>query len=166
MNLRGSYSNTIARPSFKEASIAQIYDAITDRTFIGNINLLHTDITNYDLRLESFWASGQMFSLSGFRKSFVNPIEIVAFSSSAPNDLQPRNVGNADVIGVEFEFRTNFGFISDNLKPLSTGANFTFVQSEVEIDKSAKGEFESRKAAGREGKQLMKHVKCKARLHI
>ena len=33
MNLRASFSQTLARPSFKEASIAQIYDAISDIDF-------------------------------------------------------------------------------------------------------------------------------------
>ena len=37
MNLRGSFSRTLARPTFKEKSIAQIEDRITGRTFIGNI---------------------------------------------------------------------------------------------------------------------------------
>ena len=36
-NLRSSYSRTTARPSFKEASVAQIFDPITSRLFIGNI---------------------------------------------------------------------------------------------------------------------------------
>ncbi|MDP6909709.1 MAG: TonB-dependent receptor, partial [Flavobacteriales bacterium] len=39
MNLRLAYGRTVARPSFKEKSIASIYDPITKRTFIGNIDL-------------------------------------------------------------------------------------------------------------------------------
>src|SRR5690606_20767080 len=35
-NLRFSYSKTIARPSFKEASYAEILDPLTGRTFIGS----------------------------------------------------------------------------------------------------------------------------------
>ncbi len=154
MNLRGSYSNTIARPSFKEASIAQIYDAISDRTFIGNIELLPTNINNFDLRLESFRPGGQMFSLSGFYKTFVNPIELVAFSSSAPNDLQPRNVGNATVTGVEFEFRNRLSLISEHLKSFYIGANFTFVESKVALDQTENGEYYSRETNGRDGELI------------
>jgi len=151
INLRGSYSKTLARPSFKEASIAQIYDAISDRTFIGNIGLQQTDINNYDLRAEAFLAGGEMISVSGFLKTFVNPIEIVAFSSSAPDDLQPRNVGNATVKGIELELRKNFGFISEDLKSIEFVTNITLVDSEVELDKSEGGEYESRKANVRDG---------------
>ncbi len=154
MNLRGAFSKTLARPSFKEASIAQIYDAISDRTFIGNIDLQQTNISNYDIRWEAFYSNGQMFSISGFYKSFVNPIEIVAFSSSAPNDLQPRNVGNAKVTGVEVEFRKNLAFISRGLESFYIGANLTFVKSEVALDKSENGEFESRELNSRVGESI------------
>ena len=153
-NLRGSYAKTLARPSFKEASIAQIYDAVSDRTFIGNIDLLQTNIDNYDVRLESFLGDGQMISLSGFYKSFINPIEIVAFSSSAPEDLQPRNVGQANVVGIEFELRKNFEFISENLKGLNFVTNLTLVKSEVAMDKSEGGEYDSRVTNQREGETI------------
>ncbi len=154
MNLRTSFSKTVARPSFKEASIAQIYDAISDQTFIGNIELSQTDIDNYDLRWEAFYKEGQMFSLSGFYKNFRNPIELVAFSSSAPNDLQPRNIGNAQVTGLEFEFRNNLSFLSKSLNSLYAGANVTVVKSQVELDQSDNGEYESRLANVREGETI------------
>ena len=38
-NIRGSYSKTIARPSFKEASNATIFDPINNIVFLGNLNL-------------------------------------------------------------------------------------------------------------------------------
>lgn len=151
MNLRGSYAQTLARPSFKEASIAQIYDAITDRTFIGNINLQSTDIQNYDVRWEAYMTSGQMVSVSGFYKNLTNPIEIVAFSSSAPADVQPRNVAGATVRGVEMELRKNLGFITEKLNQLSFVSNVTLVEAQVELDKSAGGEFDSRVSTERIG---------------
>ncbi len=154
MNIRTSYSNTVARPSFKEASIAQIYDAISDQTFIGNIDIQQTNVDNYDIRWEAFYSEGQMFSVSGFYKDFTNPIELVAFSSSAPNDLQPRNIGNAKVAGVEVEFRKNLGFVFENLNSLYAGANFTYVQSQVELDQSENGEYESRLTNGRVGETI------------
>ncbi len=154
MNLRTSFSTTVARPSFKEASIAQIYDAISDQTFIGNIELQQTNIKNYDVRWEAFYEGGQMFSVSGFYKDFTNPIELVAFSSAAPNDLQPRNIGNAQVAGIEVEFRKQLGFISENLKSFYTGANLTFVKSSVEMDQSENGEYDSRLKSSRVGETI------------
>lgn len=154
MSFRTSFSKTVARPSFKEASIAQIYDALSDQTFIGNIDLKQTEIDNYDLRWEGFYSGGQMFSVSGFYKNFTNPIELVAFSSSAPNDIQPRNMGNAEVVGLELEFRKHLGFVSDKLSGLYTGANFTFVKSQVDLDQGENGEYESRLVNAREGETI------------
>ena len=154
VNLRGSFTKTLARPSFKEASIGQIYDPFTDRTFIGNINLEETKINNFDARVEYFMPGGQLFAISGFYKQFSNPIEIVAFSEATPNQFQPRNVGDAEVIGIELEARKNLSFLSEDLSNFNIGANVSFIDSKVEIDRSEGGEFESRVNNARPGEVI------------
>ena len=54
-NLRLSYSKTTARPSFKEVSIAEIYDPLSNMTFNGNIELKPSYIDNIDIRYENEW---------------------------------------------------------------------------------------------------------------
>ena len=154
INLRTSFTRTLARPSFKEASIAQIYDPFSDRTFIGNIDLEETKITNYDARVEYFLPGGQMFAISGFYKSFTNPIEVVAFSEATPNQFQPRNVGDATVKGIELEVRKNLSFISENLNVINLGTNVSFIQSDVEMDQSQNGEYQSRLNNARPGEEI------------
>jgi outer membrane receptor protein involved in Fe transport len=138
MNLRASYSRTVARPSFRENSVAQIYDPIQDRTYIGGIDLVkgtqvkESHIDNFDLRWEYFFNSGKIISVSGFYKHFKDPIEIVAFELN-PDNVQPRNVGNGKVLGVEFELRKNFAFIHEKLKALSVGTNVTLVTSKIKM---------------------------------
>ncbi|MFZ9046741.1 MAG: TonB-dependent receptor domain-containing protein [Cyclobacteriaceae bacterium] len=143
-NIRFSYSKTIARPSFKEVSVAQIFDPVSGRTFIGNINLKETDINNLDLRWGAFKTGGQMFAISGFFKSFTDPIEIVAFSDAAPEDLTPRNVGQATVFGTELEARKNLDFISPVFQNMLFNMNVTLLQSRQQMDLSEGGEFDSR----------------------
>ncbi|RRO20323.1 TonB-dependent receptor [Flavobacteriaceae bacterium 14752] len=150
INLRTSYYRTTARPSFKEASIAQIFDPLSDITFIGNIDVLPSYINNFDLRIEKFEGEGQMFAFSAFYKAFDDPIELVAFPQ-APNNFEPRNVNSADVYGVEFEVRKNFGFITTGLEKFSVNANVSIIESEV---KMADREFESRQTAAREGETI------------
>ena len=133
MNLRASASRTVARPSFKEKSIAQIDDRISGRTFIGNIDLESTDITNADLRWEYFLPKGQIVSVSAFYKGFVNPIELTAFDATSPNSFTPRNVGNATVTGVEFELRKSLDFVHPVFSKLSFNLNATVVNSSVEM---------------------------------
>lgn len=151
MNLRGSFSQTLARPSFKEKSIAQIEDRIAGRTFIGNINLEQTNVTNLDLRWENYLPGGQLLSVSGFYKAFENPIELTAFDATSPNSFTPRNVGDASIAGIEFELRRNFSFISENLAPLSFSLNTTLVQSQVEMSQE---EISGREIALRTGETL------------
>lgn len=138
MNLRASYGRTVARPTFRENSIAQIYDPIQDRTYLGGIDLAagthvrESRIDNFDLRWEYFFKPGEIISVSGFRKHFTDPIEIVAFELN-PDNVQPRNVGNGTVWGMELELRKNFAFIHEKLKALSAGTNVTFVASAIKM---------------------------------
>lgn len=150
VNLRTSYYKTTARPSFKEASIAQIFDPLSDITFIGNINIQPSYIDNFDVRYERYGDNGQLFAVSAFYKSFTDPIELVAFPE-APNNLQPQNVNSADVYGAELEIRKNFGFITEGLKKFSVNANFSVIESVVEMSQQ---EFESRQLAARDGQTI------------
>lgn len=134
MNLRGSYAKTVARPSFREKSISQVYDPIAGRRFNGNLDLIQTDIHNVDVRWEHFYGRTEVLSASAFYKRFNNPIEIVAFDL-APDEVQPINTGVADVYGIELEFRKRLGFINEDHKKLFIGANYTYVNSQIDMNK-------------------------------
>lgn len=149
-NLRASYSRTIARPSFKELSTAEIQDVLTGRTFIGNIDLVETNIDNYDLRWEYFLPEGQMVSIGAFYKYFQNPIELVR-QPTQPNDFKPTNVGDANTYGIEFELRKNLDFISPVLENFSFVTNLTFTEAQVKIDST---ERVGRENGLREGENL------------
>lgn len=169
-NLRISYTKTIARPSFKELSYAEIYDPITGRTFIGGLfkeentvegnttvywdgNLKSTGINNYDIRWEFFPSIGQTISAGIFYKNFNNPIEIVQFASQA-GAFQPRNVGNGEVIGGEVEVRQSLKPISASLKDFSMVLNFTITQSRIKLSPT---EYESRIDNARTGQQIKEY---------
>ena len=149
-NIRTSYYKTTARPSFKEASFVQIFDPITDRLFIGNINLKPTYVDNFDLRFERFGEAGQMFAISGFYKKFEDPIE-KSFFASAPTQLTVANLGSADVYGGEIEFRQNLGFITEGLRNLKFTLNASVTESELTM---SDGEFESRLGSARVGQTI------------
>ena len=133
MNLRGSYSRTIARPSFKELSTLEIQDVLTGTTFIGNIGLVETNINNYDLRWEYFFEKAQRISIGLFYKQFTNPIELVRQSNN-PTDIKPENVGDATILGLEVEVKKNLEFVSPALRDFAFSGNFTFTRAEVNID--------------------------------
>lgn len=150
INLRGSYSLTTARPSFKEASIAKIYDPLSNNTFIGNIDLAPTYINNFDFRIEWFGESAEMIALSSFYKTFTDPIELTYFESSSDN-FTPKNLGDAEVVGLEFEIRKNLGFIATSLSNFSFNLNTSLIKSTQIFGES---ERNLRELGLREGEQL------------
>ena len=149
-NLRLAYGRTTARPSFKEASITQIFDPLSSTTFNGNIELQPTYVDNLDLRWERFGDKAQMFAVSAFFKNFKDPIEL-AYFLSASDQFQPRNLGSAIVYGAEFEIRKNFGFIADKLEDFSVNLNFSLINSQLEMEAA---ELERRRLSLRDGEKL------------
>ena len=149
-NLRASYSRTTARPSFKEASKSQIFDAITNRLFIGNIDLTPSYINNFDVRFEKFGEGSEMFAFSGFYKDFTDPIELT-FYESAPDQITPKNLGSAKVYGIEFEFRKSLGFILESLDKLKFNINASYINSELTMNID---EYNRRVLAARDGESI------------
>jgi outer membrane receptor protein involved in Fe transport len=153
-NLRLSYNRTIARPSFKEMSYAQILDPITNRIFNGGLfsyngtwngNLRETNIDNLDLRWE-LAKDKDFYSVSGFYKHFNNPIELVRIpEQQTSTEYQPRNVGNGDLYGIEFELRKSF------LKNFSFNTNVTIAQSKITMTET---EYQARKQYERDGENI------------
>lgn len=129
-NLRTSYSKTTARPSFKEASVAQIFDPLSNSTFIGNLDIQPTYIDNFDLRFEKFGEGAELFAVSAFYKKFDDPIEL-SFFRAAPDQFEPRNLGDATVYGAELEFRKNLTFIQ-GLEEFSVNVNVSVIESQQE----------------------------------
>lgn len=155
-NLRLSYSRTIARPSFKELSFAQILDPVSNRTFNGGLfkysdwdgNLRETMIDNFDLRWELFFQKGELFSVSAFYKKFQDPIELVRIpEGQTTNEFQPRNVGNGSVLGTELEFRKSLDFVSGALNSFFVSGNLTLVKSTIDMTDR---EFNARKGYEKE----------------
>jgi hypothetical protein len=128
--IRTSYSKTTARPSFKEASLAEIFDPINSTFFIGNIDVQPSYIDNFDIRYEKYGEGGDFFALSGFFKSFTDPIEL-SFIRGATGQFTPLNLGDAKVFGGEVELRKNLGFIS-GLENINFNMNFSLIESQQE----------------------------------
>ena len=167
-NIRLSYAKTIARPSFKELSFAEIADPLSGRTFVGGIfrdaddiagkeywngNLVCSQIHNADLRWEIFRKNNQLISVSGFYKYFLNPIEIVQYATQT-GCFQPRNVGNGQVLGLELELRQNLGEITGILKNFDLTSNVSFTRSRIELSLT---EYFSRLENARAGQTIEKY---------
>lgn len=132
MNLRGGYNHSLARPNLREIAPFASFDPLIDQFFIGNPNLINTDIKNIDLRWEWFFNPGEMISVSTFYKMFDNPISLQYLNSSNP-EFQYTNVKSGEIRGVEFELRKNLAFINDRLRNLRLLTNLSFVDSKTDV---------------------------------
>ena len=133
MNVRASYSRTIARPTFREIASIAIFDEIRNVIVLGNEDLMITEVDNADFRWEYFFERGEMISFSLFYKNFTNPIELTINPQTGGGtpEFQYRNVDQAILYGAEFEARKSLSFIG--LPSFSIGTNLAYVNSEVDI---------------------------------
>jgi TonB-dependent receptor len=149
-NLRFAYSLTTARPSFKEASIAEIYDPLSNLFFIGNINIKPTYIDNFDLRYEAFGEDAQLFAMSLFYKNLTDPIEI-GFVAASTSNYKPLNLENANVYGIELEVRQKLSNWIAGLRNFNLNFNGSYIISD---EKYSEDELKLRTLGLRDGETL------------
>ncbi len=133
MNVRLSYTRSLARPTLREMAPYASYDFVVGFTAIGNPNLKRTLINNFDLRWEWFSRPGEIYALSGFYKQFENPIEQAFIVSAKNREVTWKNVPEAKTMGIEIELRKKLDIICPRLQNVSVGSNLSLVQSEVHI---------------------------------
>lgn len=131
INLRASYSRTLARPEFRELATSSYYDYELLAFQQGTPNLKRTNIDNFDVRFELFPSAGQIFSVSGFYKKFNNAIEAFNDDATSTRTIRYFNSDHANVYGVEMEVRKSLDFIqpSDFLKNTTAYANVAVAKS-------------------------------------
>lgn len=142
MKLRVSWSETIARPTFRELAPVATEEFLAGDAYIGNPELMLSDIENRDLRWEWFRRPGQLFAASLFRKEIKNPIELVNFNVGSNGYIRPLNYERGEVSGGELELRSGFGELADWLSGLAVGVNYTFLDSEVEVPETEQASLE------------------------
>jgi len=132
MNVRLSYSQTVARPTYREFAPYESYDPFGDEIVRGNPNLTMSSIQNYDLRWEWFPSPGAVLSASVFYKELKDPIEkvIVTFGGGI---VSFENREEATVYGAELEARHKLDVIDELLSNFSVGFNFSYIISEVPL---------------------------------
>lgn len=136
-NLKLAISQTVSRPEFRELANFSYYDFVTNSSIIGNPDLQRSLNTNADIRYEIFPQAGEIFSVSGFYKTFKNPIEQAILSGSVPSNRIRTfiNSDEADTYGAELEIRKKLGFLGKQgwLENTIVYANIAVIKSSVNI---------------------------------
>ncbi|MFO7936506.1 MAG: TonB-dependent receptor [Kiritimatiellia bacterium] len=132
LNLRLNWSETVARPTFKELMPVAYKESATSDTYFGNPSLKMSEIENYDVRLEYMPSAGQLISVSYFYKDLKDPIDVRAFNyNEGDMFITPVNYPEGEISGWEFEVRQDMGAWWKYAKGLTLGFNLTLMDSEV-----------------------------------
>ena len=150
LTLRASYTETVARPSFRELGYYVTVEPGTDERTVGNPQLGLSDVQSYDARAEYVHGDlGDLFAFSAFYKVIDDPIESLVVRN--PLDLNSgsaalyrtffNNPNTARLWGIEVEGRKYLDFLPaigldfpgvEHLQYLSIGGNFTYIDARVD----------------------------------
>ncbi len=130
--VRGSYSETVARQTFKELSPIMQMEYLGADVFLGNPGLKMSALKNYDLRFDWKPYDGGLFSVSWFYKDVMDPIEYVQ-ANAGFTYTYPVNYPEGELTGYEFEVRQQLGHFFEDFEGLSLGANMTLIDSTVTL---------------------------------
>ena len=130
--LRFGWSETAVRPDLREITEASYVDPITDDLTFGNPDVEPASVTNYDVRAEWFFSSGDNMTVSLFRKEIDQPIDF--FESPASDTTIAREILNgesAKVHGVEIEGLKELAFLGGFFDTMFVQGNVTLQESEL-----------------------------------
>ena len=136
---RASAARTVSRPEFRELAPFTFYNFLNDNLASGNPKLQRATINNFDTRLEYFPGKGQVISVSGFYKTFDDPIELLLRTgTSGQPELYFDNIDKATSYGAELEYRMNLGWLnrtdSNSLFSRTTFyTNASLIRSEADL---------------------------------
>ena len=133
MNLRVNWSQTIARPTFRELAPALSADPIEEENYFGNNKLKISHLENDDVRWEWFRKPGEVWSVSWFYKHIIDPIDKVTFSYYGEPYTVPINTPEGQISGMEYEVRKKLDFLPLPIGSISVGANYTEMKSTVTL---------------------------------
>jgi len=133
VKVRASYSETVARQTFKELSPVMQMEYLGADIFVGNPELTMSALENYDLRVDYEPYAGGLLSASWFHKDVKDPIEYVQRFQASLFYTTAVNYPEGWLEGYELEIRQDLGRLWESLDGFSAGANATFIDSEVAL---------------------------------
>ncbi|HPE77316.1 MAG TPA: TonB-dependent receptor [Draconibacterium sp.] len=139
---RASFGQTVNRPEFREMSNFDYQDFDLFVLVHGNGDLQNAYIKNYDIRYEWYPQPGEIISVAGFYKDFINPIEIFLIPAGTGYDYKPYNTEKAKSMGIEIDVRkrlteleSSTGFIR-NLKDITLIFNTSLIKSQITTEQT------------------------------
>ena len=130
MNLRFEAYRSVARPEARELSPSFYVPIAGECGYYGNPDLVTSKVLNGGLRWEFYPAAGEIIAAGVFAKYFNDPIfEQVSFGQATTCQIRYFNAESGKNYGLELEGSKNLGFLTNTLRNLYLGGNFTYVSA-------------------------------------
>jgi len=135
--LRFAWTNTLARPDYYDLVPYRNIAVEDEEISIGNSSLKPTRSTNFDLMAEKYFESIGIVSAGLFYKSikdfiYVHVQDDYNYNGDNYRLFQPRNGGEATLLGFEFAFQRQLDFLPSFLSNLGIYFNYTYTASETD----------------------------------
>ena len=135
--LRLGYNQSLSRPKYSALVPGMNIKRGDNEIVVGNSDLKATTSHNIDLNVEYYWNSIGLVSGSVFYKrinGFI--VDEVAYNKEYAGNVwtkftQPKNAGDANILGIEFAYQRDFSFIVPELKCLGFYGTYTYTHSRV-----------------------------------
>ncbi len=140
--MRATYGRTVSRPPFSQLDPGLSYVPVTDQDpdvigsgDAGNPDLRSQKADAFDLTAEYYFSRGGYIAVGGFYKSIkdrvVNEVRRETIDTRQYDINRPRNIGSANLYGVELSTQFFFDFLPGALSGFGMFGNYTIVESEV-----------------------------------
>lgn len=131
--ITASVARTSRRPEFNFISPARLLAELGDNDLQGNPLLAPETAWGGDLGYERRIGGSGIVGVNVFYREVTDLIELTTIGTGSEGAgtfvLQPRNVGNGKVYGIEFDLSTDLGFIG--LRDTGIFGNFSYLDSEI-----------------------------------
>ena len=136
--VRGSFTQTLSRPKYSALVHSVNIKRSDNEITIGNPELKPTVSYNFDLSADYYFRSIGLISAGIFYKKIDDFIvDQVSTNYEYQGNTytrftQPKNAGNANLVGVELSYQRDFSFIAPALKCVGFYGTYTYTHSRVE----------------------------------
>ena len=139
LQLRASYAKTVRRPDFASLNPGLTYSLSTNPNLLnsgsaGNPDLRPQKSDSYDASLEYYFPRG-FVAVAVYRRNIIDRV-VTASANEVIDGInysisRPRNIGAAELQGVEVSGQAFFDFLPGPLSGLGALGNFTYADTEV-----------------------------------
>ncbi len=136
-NFRTALTRSFARPNFEEVVLFRLIRREENLVELGNAELRPTEAWNVDVLGEKYFSTVGVLSGGFFYKTLSDTIfisrDVQEIGGETFDVIQPRNLDNADLVGLEGAFQNTLRFLPSPLDGLAVFANYTYTSSSADI---------------------------------